>query len=54
MSKIGFWIKNARHISLPQSLLPGFLAIGMSLDYGSFSWGLSWSLYVVWRVRIWV
>ena len=41
MSKIGFWIKNARHISLPQSLLPGFLAIGMSLDYGSFSWGLS-------------
>lgn len=48
MSKIGFWIKNARHISLPQSLLPGFLAIGMSLGYGSFSWGLS--LVALWGV----
>lgn len=41
MEKIGFWIKNARHVALPQSLLPGLLAIGMALQYDSFSWWLS-------------
>lgn len=39
MNKIAFWIKNARHISLPQSLLPGFLAAGMAAAYETFSWG---------------
>lgn len=41
MNKIAFWIKNARHISLPQSILPALLAVSMSWAYDSFSWGLS-------------
>lgn len=41
MNKIGFWIKNAREIALPQSLLPCMLAIGMSVRYETFSWWLA-------------
>lgn len=41
MNKVAFWIKNARHISLPQSLLPALLAVSMSWTHESFSWGLS-------------
>lgn len=41
MKKIMFWIKNARDIALPQSMLPCILAIGMSLSYETFSWWLA-------------
>lgn len=41
MKRIWFWIKNAREIALPQSLLPCILAIGMSLRYETFSWWLA-------------
>lgn len=41
MSKIYFWFKNARCISLPQSMLPAILSIGMSVHYDSFSWWLA-------------
>lgn len=40
MNKIGFWIKNARHIALPQSVLPALLALAMAATHADFSWGL--------------
>lgn len=41
MKKFLFWIKNARSIALPQSLLPTILAISMAAKYEDFSWWLS-------------
>lgn len=41
MNKINFWIKNARSIALPQSILPAVLAISMASDYEGFSWWLA-------------
>lgn len=41
MNKLNFWIKNARHISLPQSLLPCFLAIAMAFLHDGFCWWLA-------------
>lgn len=41
MNRILYWIKNARDISLPQSMLPCILAIGMSLRHENFSWWLA-------------
>lgn len=41
MNKLKFWINNARHISLPQSMLPCILAISMSLIHEDFSWWLA-------------
>lgn len=38
MNKISFWIRNSRSISLPQSLLPAFLAVAVSAQYADFSW----------------
>ena len=39
MSKIfSFWIKNARPISLPQSLLPALTAVALSIGAAEFSW----------------
>lgn len=38
MGKISFWLHNARHISLPQSLLPAFTAIAIGGASGNFSW----------------
>ncbi len=38
MSKIGFWFKNARSVSLPQSLLPTFAALAIASASGGFSW----------------
>ena len=40
MNKIGFWINNARHISLPQSILPALLAFAMAGTHPDFSWWL--------------
>ena len=37
MGKIKFWIKNARPISLPQSMLPALTAVALSVGAGSFS-----------------
>lgn len=41
MSKIGFWIKNARSISLPQSALPCLTAIVLSIGQDGFLWWLA-------------
>ena len=41
MSKIGFWIKNARSISLPQSALPCLTAIVLSIGQDGFLWWLT-------------
>ncbi len=38
MNKIGFWFKNARAISLPQSLLPTFSAVAIAAASDGFSW----------------
>lgn len=38
MGKISFWLHNARHISLPQSLLPAVTAVCVGAASGSFSW----------------
>lgn len=38
MNKIKFWYKNARPISLPQSLLPAMTAIALSYGGDEFSW----------------
>ena len=35
---ISFWLKNARPISLPQSLLPALTAVALSFGCGGFSW----------------
>lgn len=41
MGKVKFWIKNARDISLPQSVLPALLAISMAAGKPDFSWWLA-------------
>ena len=38
MQKIWFWIKCARHVALPQSLLPGITAFVLAAKEPSFSW----------------
>ncbi len=38
MNRIGFWFKNARAISLPQSLLPAFAAVAVASASDGFSW----------------
>ena len=40
MNKLGFWINNARHIALPQSILPALLAFAMAGTHPDFSWWL--------------
>lgn len=41
MSTIGFWIKNARSISLPQSALPCLTAIVLCIGQDGFLWWLA-------------
>jgi 1,4-dihydroxy-2-naphthoate octaprenyltransferase len=41
MSKIGFWVKNARDIALPQSALPCITAIVLSIGQEGFVWWLA-------------
>ena len=41
MSSIGFWIKNARSISLPQSALPCLTAIVLCIGQEGFVWWLA-------------
>ena len=41
MSKIGFWIKNARSISLPQSALPCLTAVVLCIGPEGFLWWLA-------------
>lgn len=41
MKKFLFWVKNARDIALPQSLLPAILAISMAAKHDDFSLWLS-------------
>lgn len=41
MTKIGFWIKNARSISLPQSALPCLTAIVLCIGQDGFLWWLA-------------
>ena len=41
MSKLKFWIDNARTIALPQSVLPALLAISMGALHDGFSWWMS-------------
>ena len=36
-----FWLKNARHVALPQSLLPALVAIGLAYSSPDFSWILA-------------
>lgn len=38
MNRIVFWLRNARTISLPQSLLPALTAIALSFGASDFSW----------------
>lgn len=38
MGKVVRWLNNARHISLPQSLLPAFTAVALGAVSGHFSW----------------
>lgn len=40
-NKLTFWIKNARSIALPQSILPAVLAISMASFHADFSWWLA-------------
>ena len=44
MSSIGFWIKNARSISLPQSALPCLTAIILCIGQGGFVWWLAFPI----------
>lgn len=37
-NKLSFWLKNARPISLPQSLLPALTAVALSYGAAQFSW----------------
>lgn len=37
-NKISFWLKNARPISLPQSLLPALTAVALSYGGAEFNW----------------
>lgn len=39
--KLKFWIKNARDIALPQSILPSLLAVSMAASKPDFSWWLA-------------
>ena len=41
MSKLGFWIQNARSISLPQSALPCLTAIALCIGQEGFVWWLA-------------
>ena len=41
MSTIGFWLKNARNIALPQSVLPCLTAIILCIGQDGFLWWLS-------------
>ena len=41
MNKLKFWIKNARDIALPQSILPALLAVAMAAAQPDFSWWLA-------------
>lgn len=41
MNTLKFWIKNARDIALPQSLLPALLAVSMAAVHPDFSWWLA-------------
>lgn len=43
MNTLKFWIKNARDIALPQSILPALLAVSMAAVHPDFSW---WSALV--------
>ena len=36
--KLSFWLKNARPISLPQSLLPALTAVALSIGASEFNW----------------
>ena len=38
INKLSFWLKNARPISLPQSLLPALTAVALSYGAAQFSW----------------
>ena len=38
MNTLKFWIKNARDIALPQSILPSLLAVSMAAVHPDFSW----------------
>lgn len=38
MNTLKFWIKNARDIALPQSILPALLAVSMAAVHPDFSW----------------
>jgi len=41
MNILLFWIKNARSISIPQSLMPALLAISLAIPVSGFSWWIS-------------
>lgn len=41
MNTVATWLHNARSIALPQSMLPGIVAIGMALQYEGFSVGFA-------------
>ena len=45
MSKLSFWIKNARSIALPQSVLPCLTAIILCIGQDGFLWWLSFPIF---------
>ena len=41
MNKLKFWYKNARPVSLPQSMMPALVAVFMAAKYEDFRWYLA-------------
>lgn len=41
MEKLKFWYKNARPVSLPQSMMPALVAVFMAAQYEDFRWYLA-------------
>ena len=50
--KIGFWFKNARPVSLPQSLLPAAVALGLAASQRPAEFSLFWGLLAVLGVAL--
>lgn len=46
MSTLGFWIRNARNISLPQSALPCLTAIILCIGHENFVWWLAFPVLI--------
>lgn len=50
--KLKFWFDNARPVSLPQSLLPALVALGLALSQHPFALDLGWGVLAVIGVEL--